>query len=306
MEPLAGEVERLLSASLSANTVKSYNIAIAKYSDFCKEHAIPLDWPTLPLVINFIAWLSISGYKHATVSSYISGLAFYLKLNGKFDVTSAFIVRKMLKGLQKDHHSKDVRAPVTIDMLKVFPVALQSVASSDYEALLFSTAFVVMFFGFLRVGEIAIEKTGGDASKVIQVSDVCFKEREVHVILRYSKTDQHGRAVTLVFTPSLSKGICPVALLSQYIRKRPSIKGPLFCHFSGAPLTRFQVSAVLARCLRFLGVTNCIRSHSFRIGACTLAISQNIPESDVRQMGRWSAESTAFKRYIRLYLVTSL
>ncbi|MCG7867878.1 MAG: tyrosine-type recombinase/integrase [Candidatus Thiodiazotropha taylori] len=300
MAPFTGEVERLLNASLSTNTVKSYNIAIAKYIDFCKEHNILLGCPNLSSIINFIAWLSINGYKHSTVSSYISGLSFYLKLNGMVDVTSAFIVRKLLKGMRKDRPSRDIRAPVTLDMLKAFPLALQSVASSDYEALLFSTAFVIMFFGFLRVGEIAITNKEGDVSKVIQVSDVCFKGLEVHVTLRYSKTDQQGRSVTLVFTPSMSKSICPVSLLSQYISKRPRVHGPLFCHFNGTPLTRFQVSSVLSNCLRFLGVTACVRSHSFRIGACTLAISQKIPESDVRQMGRWSEDSSAFKRYIRL------
>ncbi|MBV2113347.1 MAG: hypothetical protein KUF82_20540 [Candidatus Thiodiazotropha sp. (ex Ctena orbiculata)] len=167
MAPFTGEVERLLNASLSTNTVKTYNIAIAKYIDFCKAYNILLNYPTLSSIINFIAWLSINGYKHSTVASYVSGLSFYLKLNGMVDVTSAFIVRKLLKGMQKDRPSRDIRAPVTLDMLKAFPRALQSVASSDYEALLFSTAFVIMFFGFLRVGEIAISHKGSDVSKVI-------------------------------------------------------------------------------------------------------------------------------------------
>ena len=64
----------------------------------------------------------------------------------------------MLKGLQRSQPSKDIRSPVTIDMLKAFPRALRNVATSDYEALLFLAAFVVMFFGFFRVGVIAIKK----------------------------------------------------------------------------------------------------------------------------------------------------
>ena len=116
----------------------------------------PTPSPTLSSVISFIAWISLNGHKSSTIVSYISGVSYYLKLNGWVAVTEVFTVRKMLKGLQRSRPSKDIRAPVTIDLLKAFPVALRNVATSDYEALLFSTAFVVMFFGFLRVGEVAV------------------------------------------------------------------------------------------------------------------------------------------------------
>ena len=56
------------------------------------------------------------------------------------------MVWKMLKGLQRSRPSKDIRAPVTTDLRKAFPVALRNAATSDYETLLFYTAFVVMFY----------------------------------------------------------------------------------------------------------------------------------------------------------------
>ena len=99
----------------------------------------------------------------------------------------------------------------------------------------------------------------------------------------------------------MSTEICPVSLLKQYLMKRPSLSGALFCHFNGDPIPRFQVSSLLNRCLRFLGLqSSVIRPHSFRIGACSMAISQHIPEAIVQEMGRWSQHSTAFQCYIRL------
>ena len=68
--------------------------------------------------------MSLKGYKPSTVVSYIAGISYHLKLNGLADFTEVFIVRKMLKGLQRSQPSKDIRAPVTIDMLKAFPPAL--------------------------------------------------------------------------------------------------------------------------------------------------------------------------------------
>ena len=285
---------------MSSNTVKTYNFAVSKFQEFCHSFGIS-SIPTLNSVINFIAWMSLKGYKPSTVVSYIAGISYHFKLNGLADFTEVFIVRKMLKGLQRSQPSKDIRAPVTIDMLKAFPRALRNVATSDYEALLFLTAFVVMFFGFLRVGEIAIKKKNEDSMLVIQKSDVSIINNEAFVNLRFSKTDQQGKGVTLIFSPSMSTEICPVSLLKQYLMKRPSLSGALFCHFNGDPITRFQVSSLLNRCLRFLGLQSAvIRPHSFRIGACSMAISQHIPEAVVREMGRWSQHSTAFQRYIRL------
>ena len=159
LEAFSGEVERLVTASLSCNTVKSYNFAVSKFQEFCQCYEIqtnPPPIPTLSSVISFIAWISLNGHKSSTIVTYISGVSYYLKLNGWVDVTEVFIVRKMLKGFAKLFTSKDIRAPLMIDLLKAFPVALRNVATSDYEALLFSTAFVVMFFGFLRVGEVAV------------------------------------------------------------------------------------------------------------------------------------------------------
>ena len=80
--------------------------------------------------------MSLNGHKSLTIVSYISGISYYLRLNGWVDVTKVFIVWKMLKGLQMSCPSKDI----TIYLLKAFPVALWNVATSDYEALLFSTA----------------------------------------------------------------------------------------------------------------------------------------------------------------------
>ena len=231
--------------------------------------------------------MSLNGYKPSTIVSYISGISYYLKLNGWVYVTEVFIVWKMLKDLQRSRPSKDIRAPVTIDLLKAFPVALRNVATSDYEAFLFSTALFWMCFGFLRVGEVAVAQKNAESKFVIQRSDVTFKDNEVLVTIKHSKTDQQVRSVTLIFSLSISKEIFPVSLLKQYLHKRLSVDGPLFCHFNGAPNTRYQVSSLLSRCMGFLGSQLAvIRSHSFRMGACVMAISQCLPESVVREMVR--------------------
>ena len=118
--------------------------------------------------------------------------------------------------------------------------------------------------------------------------------------IRFSKTDQNGRSFSLIFTSCQDQQICPVALLYRYIQQRPCVDGPLFCHFNGQPLTRFQFSSVLAKVIKCLGIKQVVHLNSFRIGATTLACQQNISDQDIQAMGRWSASSSVFKRYIRL------
>ena len=93
-----------------------------------------------------------------------------------------------------------MRVPITLQMLKRFPLALRNVSISSFEATLFTTAFVCAFFGFLRVGEIAINAKNADRTKVVQAEDIHISENECHMTIRFSKTDQLGLATTLTFS----------------------------------------------------------------------------------------------------------
>nr|XP_034307881.1 uncharacterized protein LOC117683135 [Crassostrea gigas] len=76
------------------------------------------------------------------------------------------------------------------------------------------------------------------------------------------------------------------------------ISGPLFCHYSGQPLTRYQFSSVLAKALQVLGINSkYYKSHSFRIGAATMLAQQGLSEQAIQASGRW--HSQAYRSYIR-------
>ena len=107
-------------------------------------------------------------------------------------------------------------------------MALKNVTSSAYEALLFSTAFSVAFFGCLRIGEIIATGKSGDNSRIIQISDVVVYDESVKITLRFSKTDQYGESATLVFYPSQQKHICPASLIKKFNQVRPKAQGPFF------------------------------------------------------------------------------
>ena len=87
--------------------------------------------------------------------------------------------------------------------------------------------------------------------------------------------------------------------MSQYLKERPNYPGPLFCHFEGLALTRYQFSAILKKCLVIIGIeSDKFKSHSFRIGMTTTCAIDGITDEQIKQLGGW--ESNAYLRYIRI------
>ncbi|KAG8541596.1 hypothetical protein GDO81_028645 [Engystomops pustulosus] len=96
---------------------------------------------------------------------------------------------------------------------------------------------------------------------------------------------------------SLGGPFCPVQLLRDYMARRP--QAPSFlCHIDGSPFTRFQFVSLYKRALASAGVPpSDFGTHSFRIGAATVADAAGLSDADIMSIGRW--KSDCFKRYVR-------
>lgn len=206
----------------------------------------------------------------------------------------------MLEGMRRVDKRKDTRLPITEHLLIRIVSALPAICSSQYESDMFSSAFVLCFHGFLRVGEVAINKKWNSHMVILFENIKIVNEKGINLIrifLKYSKSDQYGKGVTIEIIENDSM-ICPVKLLRTYLGNRPKFGGPLFCHFSGSPITRNQFVGILNKALKCTGIDSShIRSHSFRIGACSSHFDKGTPVEEIKRLGRW--KSDAYKRYIR-------
>ena len=161
--------------------------------------------------------------------------------------------------------------------------------SSNFEASLFAAAFSVAFFGSSRIGEL-VSSSGAGLEHIISIADVRFLNDNtlVELGLRSSKTDANAEGAVLALQ-AVDTLFCPVKLLRRYIAIRPSVVGPFVCHFGGQPLTRFQFNSVLSKaCCALEMDCSKYRSHSFRIGAISLASSKGLSDDEIRTYGRWS------------------
>jgi len=128
--------------------------------------------------------------------------------------------------------------PITIStVLKQIQSALSSVASSHFKAVLFSIMYIITFFGFLRVSEIAVERKNGDNNKVVLFSYAKLTVSQCELIIPSSKTDQYANSVSLIFTPFNDSSICRVRAFKRFLQLCP-LNVPLFCHFSGEPVSK--------------------------------------------------------------------
>ncbi len=247
----------------------------------------------------FVGYLSLEGRAPSSVNSHISALAFVHKINNWPDPTDNFVVTKLKEGCRRSGAREDARLPITPVILSRVINSLTSICRSTFEFLLFRAAFLMAFFGFLRVGEYAAASKHADCSRILALDDIkVVDSNSVQVRVRYSKTDQRGISSVIKLDSSTNVSLCPVNALVQYLAVRSPQQGPLFIHFNKEPLTYFQVNYMLKKAIRTIGLTpGNFSSHSFRIGAATAASMGGLSDEKIKELGRW--KSTAFQLYIR-------
>ena len=254
--------------------------------------------PSLHQLVYFIAYMKAAGFSPSTGRSYLAGLSFHLKIGSYQDNTDHFLIKKMLEGFSRSSSTRDARAPITFDLLQKIVSVLNTICTSEYETFLFGSAFLLAFFCFLRVGELAV-KSKSDHTKVLNISDITMSQNEMQVTIRHSKTDQYGKGCTLVISKSV-RNTSLFQYMLAYLKQRQTVSSKLlFTHWNGSPLTAYQFSSVLNKALTFLQIdTATFKSHSFRIGAATQAHLDGISEENIKKLGRW--KSNCFSKYIRL------
>lgn len=80
------------------------------------------------------------------MSSSLSAMAFWFKLRGLPDVTKSFLVRQAVRGFRKGCVVRDLRRPVSYELLLQLHSALAGHCFSQYEFCLFKCAFALAFF----------------------------------------------------------------------------------------------------------------------------------------------------------------
>ena len=236
----------------------------------------------------------------STIKSYLSAIGYVHKLKGLRDPTRAFIIDKLLTALSRQS-SSDIRLPISRPVLHALVGSLNHNNSSAFHRTLFSTMFLIAFYGFFRIGELAA-KNANSGSSVLQFSDMRFLTHDgnIHMLkitITNFKHNTDKRPFVILIEREDSMPFCPVQAMLDYCKLRGTQTGPLFCHSDTSPIKVSQFNTELHRCLSFCGLdTSRYKDHSFRIGAACHPAEKGFFGAQIRTFG--CSKSDAFKLYV--------
>ena len=163
---------------------------------------------------------------------------------------------------------------------------------SKHDHIMFWEASKLAYFGFLCSSEFTMPNLSSFSSVIhLSVADLAIDSYDAPTCLRMhlkaSKTDPRWQRHPPLRT---------IHSLMAYLQLRGNGAGPLFLLQDGGPLSRALLTDWLRRILTAAGGQGSFSSHSFRIGAATVAACNGIPDHLIKELGRWT--SHAYQIYI--------
>ena len=300
---LLEDLDRLTNAALAPSTRSTYRRAWVHFNNFSTEilgHCLspPI---TVSVMSLFIAYLFQKSLAPKTISTYLSAIGYVHKILAYNDPTQSFLVQKLVEGSYRLSPSIDARLPITVHILDKLIGCIPLIITSTYEQKLFTAVFLFAFSAFARVGEL-VWTNNAVSDHILCLSDLSFscvngKIQKVLVCFRKYK-HSNGQQSKIVSVSHGKTSVSAITALVQFIDKRKTNAGPLFCYSNGTCLTRTHFDNILRRCLKMIGLDSSkYKGHSFRIGAATAAAENGLSDAQIRSLGRWN--SNAFQKYIR-------
>lgn len=141
---------------------------------------------------------------------------------------------------------------------------------------------------------------GFSPSLHLQVSDIALDSSSapsyMRVHIKASKTDPFRRGCQIQIGLG-SPPLCAVRAMLSCLSLRGPAPGPLFLFQDGQPLTHSRLTSWVRQIIATASIRGNFSSHSFRIGAATVAACNGIPDHQIQTLGHWTSD--AFKLYIR-------
>ena len=314
LEELKNDNNRLTTRDTYYKVWKAFNKFVIKLD------RIPKKWEQR--VKLYCAYMiKIKRLKSATIKSYISGIKSVLIADG-YEWDDNFILLDSFIGSCK--HKNDTlktRLPIRKRLLELILFDIQRKFGEDnqpYLELMYIAAFLLYYYGLLRVGELA---KGPHVVKAKNVHECSNQPNKLLLILYSSKT--HSRCdlpqqIRIIGKNKLQvlngkkkqntncetnseTNFCPTLWIKRYIKARGIYIDDLeqFLIFSdGSPVQPRHIRKTLRDSLKRLGLEQHLYDvHSFRIGRATDLYKEGVSVEKIKQLGRWRSNSVY--KYLR-------
>ena len=133
----------------------------------------------------------------SSIHTYLSSIAFVLKLNGCNDLTSTFEITKLMAGVKKQAQPRGKLLPITKNLLYKILQACNYICLLEYDLILYTAMFLVSFYACLGASEFLETKSNHD----MQHSNVKIVEdngsKSVIIKLETYKHSKESRKIKL-------------------------------------------------------------------------------------------------------------
>ena len=266
--------QKLLFASLSANTRRAYGGALRAFEAATAGHEI-----TDGLVADYLSGKFAAGRSPSTCALIVAALRFRAKLEG----TRAPIGRRterVLAGIRREGRDRGRGQVTGVGFAEATAAAAQAAASGDLAGLRDAALIDTMSDGLLRAGEVA----------ALRIEDITFQpDGSGHLLIRSSKTDPEGRgAVEYLGAPT-------VARLRAWLEAAGLEDGPMFPRFfrngsiGQTGLSTNTVRRILKRRCAEAGIEGYISGHSLRVGGAQSLAAGGADLVELQTAGRWTS-----------------
>ena len=295
LKGLALGAKKRLSTALRPRTDRCYTTLFRSFVAFCVCTKLNMFELNDSHILSYLEYLITQGVSVNMLANNISACRAKFVMHGlHFPLWDHPNVRYMLKSVK-------INRPICITKKNIIDLQTlrQIVDHCDnmYLGQVFKAVFLLAFFGFLRLSNIAPHSlTSFDPSRHLCAGDLIFTSHFLKVILKWSKTIQDRNKIHLLSLPRVSGlNLCPYIACKQAIRMYlPGPNDPLFqikCGASWQVLTDTRIRKFLAKINLKLGLSKSHYTfHSFRRSGATLAYNSQVPVHQIKDHGSWSSD----------------
>ena len=238
--------------------------------------------------------------KASSIKVYLSAVrALHVELGYADPLSNCLRLERVVRGIKRVQGvNPSLRLPVTNDIMLIIHSHLDT-GLVDHS--MFWAACCLAYFGFLRSSEFTVPSLKDfNPATHLSVQDLAVDSTTapscLQVNIKASKTDPFRKGC-VIYIGKARPPLCAVQAVLAYLNLRGDASGPLFLLKSGQPLSRARLTSWLRDILDQENISGNYASHSFRIGAATVAARNGVPDHLIQTLGRWS--SNAYKGYIR-------
>lgn len=293
-----------MAQGLAPSTHKVYTSAQNKFFNFCAQAGrlqadgspCPADEWTLCLFVSFLS----ESVRHSSIKVYLSAIrSLHVERGFPDPLVNCLRLQRIVRGIKRSQGSTQLqRLPITDSVMLVI---FKSLNLTLYDHCMFWAACTLAYFGFLRSAEFTVPNLPSfDPSIHLAVKDITVdvvpNPTCLRVNIKASKTDPF-RQGCCIYIGRGNSPLCALEAVMNYLALRGKVEGPLFLLQNGQPLTRGLLTDWVRQIVASAGLNGNYSSHSFRIGAATVAARNGIPDHAIQLLGRWA--SNAYQRYIR-------